>query len=126
MSRNQRVLLCITFAATILAAGHALPMQTLPGEPEVDDRVEAAAHEVQVSPFDEPLATGRVVTVDRKAGTITLEFQPIPQQFLEGGRRMFRVDNPDSLKGLRPGDKVRFDVERNGRTYTVMHIENTN
>lgn len=126
MTRKQHVLLCITFAATIFAAGHALPMQTLPGEPEVDDRVEAAAHELQVSPFDEPLATGRVVAVDRKAGTITLEFQPIPQQFLEGGRRKFHVDDPASLKGLGPGDKVRFDVERNGRTYKLTHIENTN
>src|SRR5258708_3299632 len=123
---RKHILVWLTFAATIFAAGQALPMQTLPGEPEIDDRAEAAAHEQPVLPDDEPLARGRVVAVDRKAGTITLEFQPIPQQFLDGGRRVFRVENTALLKGLGPGDKVRFDVERNGRTYTVTHIENTN
>ncbi len=114
-----------TFVATIFIAGHALALQTLPGEPEIDDRLEAAAEEV--SPFDEPLASGRVVAVDRMAGTITLEYRPIPQRFLEGGTRIFRVENPVLLKGLGPGDKVRFDVERTGRrSYTVTHIENSN
>ena len=121
----KHFLVGLTFAATMFAAGHALALQTLPGEPEIDDRAESAYGQ-QISPFDEPLATGRVVAVDLKAGTIILEYRPIPQQFLEGGRRIFRVENPALLKGLGPGDKVRFDVERNGRTYTVTHIENTN
>jgi Cu/Ag efflux protein CusF len=122
---SKHFLVCLTFAATIFAAGHALALQTLPGEPEIDERAESAYGQL-VSPFDEPLVTGYVVAVDHKAGTITLEYRPIPQQFLEGGRRIFRVQNPATLKGLGPGDKVRFEVERNGRFYTVTHIENTN
>jgi Cu/Ag efflux protein CusF len=116
----------VTFVATILIAGHALALQTLPGEPELDDGEQAAAH-AQVSPFDEPLASGRVVAVDLSAGTITLEYRPIPQRFLEGGTRIFRVEDPAMLKGLGPGDKVRFEVERAGRrTYKLTYIENSN
>src|SRR5512147_1686988 len=106
---RKHVLGWLTFAATMFAAGQVLALQPLPGEPQIDDRAEAAAHEQPVLPDDEPLARGRVVAVDRKAGTITLEFRPIPQQFLEGGTRIFRVEDPALLKGLGPGDKVRFD-----------------
>jgi Cu/Ag efflux protein CusF len=112
------------FAATIFVAGQVLALETLPGEPEIDGKMESA-HE-QTVPSDEPLATGRVLAVDRAAGRITLEFRPIPQLFLEGGIRIFPVKDPVSLKGLGPGDKVRFEVERNGRGYLVTRVENSN
>ena len=114
----------LTFAATIFAVGQALALETMPGEPEIGDKVEAPCD--QAVPSDEPLATGRVVAVDRTAGRITLEFRPIPQLLLEGGTRIFAVKDPVSLKGLGPGDKVRFEVERNGRSYVVTRVENSN
>jgi Cu/Ag efflux protein CusF len=112
------------FAATIFVAGQALALETLPGEPEIDRMVESA-HE-QAVPSDEPLASGRVVAVDRAAGRITLEFRPIPQLLLEGGTRIFLVKDPASLKSVGPGDKVRFELERNGRSYIVTRVENSN
>ena len=114
----------LTFAATIFAVGQALALETLPGEPEFDDRMESARE--QAVPSDEPLATGRILAVDRAAGRITLEFRPIPQLLLEGGTRIFAVKDPASLKALGPGDKVRFEVERNGRSYVVTRVENSN
>jgi len=114
----------LTFAATIFAVGQALALETQPGEPEFGDRVEAPCD--QAVPSDEPLAAGRVVAVDRAAGRITLEFRPIPQLLLEGGTRIFLVKDPASLKALGPGDKVRFEVERNGRSYVVTRVENSN
>jgi Cu/Ag efflux protein CusF len=114
----------LTLAATIFAAAHASAWETLPGEPPVEDK-QQATHE-RIIPSDEPLASGRVVAVDRAAGRITLEYRPIPQLFLEGGTRIFLVADPTSLKGLGPGDKVRFEVERTGRSYTVTRIENSN
>ncbi|TBR24494.1 MAG: copper-binding protein, partial [Reyranella sp.] len=36
------------------------------------------------------------------------------------------VENPAALKGLSPGDRVRFEVERNGRDYVVTRLENSN
>jgi len=112
------------FAATILIAGQTLALETLPGEPEIEDRVEVVRG--QAVPPDEPLASGRVLAVDRAAGRITLEFRPIPQLLLEGGKRVFRVKDPATLKGVNAGDKVRFEVERNGRSYLVTRVENRN
>ena len=114
----------LTFAAAIFAVGQALALETQPGEPEFGDKLEAPCD--QAVPSDEPLATGRVVAVDRAAGRITLEFRPIPQLLLEGGTRIFLVKDPASLKALGPGDKVRFEVERNGRSYLVTRVENRN
>lgn len=114
----------ITLVATIFVAGQALALEMLPGEPETDDRMEAARR--PVAPSDEPLASARVVAVDRVAGRITLDFRPIPQLFLEGGIRIFRVEDPALLKGVSAGDKVRFEVELNDRTYTVTRIKHSN
>jgi Cu/Ag efflux protein CusF len=114
----------LTLAATIFVAAHASALETLPGEPPVEDKQQALQE--RAAPTDERLASGRVVAVDRAAGRITLEYRPIPQLLLEGGTRIFHVENPASLKGLGPGDKVRFEVERNGRSYTVTRIENSN
>jgi Cu/Ag efflux protein CusF len=118
------ILKWLTLAATFLAIHPALSLETLPGEPAVEGPVEPIIQ--RVVPPSEPLASGRVVAVDRAAGRITLEFRPIPQLFLEGGTRIFRVEDPASLKGLSPGDKVRFEVERNDRSYSVTRIENSN
>ena len=123
MARNQTPA-WLTLAATIVVAAHASAWETLPGEPPVEDKQQAIQE--RASPSDERLASGRVVAVDHGAGRITLEFRPIPQLFLEGGTRIFHVEDPASLKGLGPGDKVRFEVERNGRNYTVTRIENSN
>jgi Cu/Ag efflux protein CusF len=114
----------LSVAATIFTVGQALALETLPGEPEIDDRVEAVRG--QAVPPDEPRASGRVLAVDRAAGRITLEFRPIPQLLPEGGTRVFRVKDPASLKAVNAGDKVRFEVERNGRSYLVTRVENRN
>jgi Cu/Ag efflux protein CusF len=114
----------LTLAATIFVAAHASALETLPGEPPVEDKQQAIQE--RAAPSDERLASGRVVAVDHDAGRITLEFRPLPQLFLEGGTRIFLVEDPASLKGLGPGDKVRFEVERDGRSYKVTRIENSN
>jgi Cu/Ag efflux protein CusF len=113
----------LTLAATIFVAAHASALETLPGEPPVEGKYQTAQE--RIAP-DEPLASGRVVAVDRAGSRITLEYRPIPQLFLEGGTRIFHVGDPTSLKGLGPGDKVRFEVERDGRSYTITRLVNSN
>ena len=122
MARHHQPLAWLTLAASILVTTGALALETLPGEPPVTDSRPARHY----APLDEPLASGRVVAVDRDGGRITLEYRPIPELFLEGGTRIFAVDDPKSLKGLGPGDKVRFEVERDGRTYTITRLVNSN
>lgn len=114
----------LTLAATIFVAAHASALETLPGEPPVEEKHQA--FQDNVAPLDEPLASGRVVAVDRAGSRITLEYRPIPQLLLEGGTRIFHVGDPTSLKGLGPGDKVRFEVERDGRSYTIVRLFNSN
>ena len=119
------ILSSLTLAAIFLMINPALALETLPGEPPIEGRIDPVL-ERTLPPDDGPLASGRVVAVDRAAGRITLEYRPIPQLFLEGGIRVFPVQDPAALKGLGPGDKVRFEVERAGRAYTVTRIENSN
>lgn len=78
----------------------------------------------EAPPGDGQLASGRVVAID-PAGRITLDYRPLPL-LPEGGIRIFTVENPAALKGLSPGDRVRFEVERNGRGYVVTRLENSN
>ena len=76
-----------------------------------------------------PTSRGRAVASSpstTRRDRITLEFRPVPQLLPEGGTRVFRVKDPASLKGVNPGDKVRFEVERNGRSYLVTRVENRN
>ncbi len=114
----------LSFAATIFVVGQVLALEALPGEPEFDGKVEPVHEQAVLS--DEPLATGRVVAVDRAAGRITLEFRPIPQLLPEGGTRIFNVKEPAWLEGLRPGDRLRFEVERDGGNYIITRIANSN
>lgn len=81
---------------------------------------------VATTPAEEPLAAGTVVAVDAARGRITLDYRPVPRLFLEGGTRIFEVIDPKMLKGLSAGDRVRFDVERDGRRYLVTRLENSN
>jgi Cu/Ag efflux protein CusF len=76
-------------------------------------------------PNDTPLASGRIVAVDKEAGRVTIDFRPLPL-LPEGGVRIFTVEDPASLKGLGAGDRVRFEVERDGREFVVTRLENSN
>ncbi|KAF0100576.1 MAG: hypothetical protein FD144_3154 [Rhodospirillaceae bacterium] len=101
-----------------------LSAATLPSfaDAEGDADIQSCTAEV---PDDTPLGSGRVVAVDPAAGRITLEYRPLPL-LPEGGVRVFAVEDPALLKGLSAGDRVRFDVERDGRRYVLRHLQNSN
>ena len=120
-----RILTSLVFAATIAAIHPALAFEALPDEPLQEAGMQSPPERV-VPPEEAPLPRARVVAVDGAAGKITLDYPPIPEIFLEGGRRIFLVKDPATLKGLVKGDKVRFDVERDGRKYVITRLENTN
>ena len=107
-----------TFVAPSLSAA------TLPSFADTDGDADLHNSTAEV-PDDTPLGSGRVVAVDPAAGRITLEYRPLPL-LPEGGVRVFAVEDPIILKGLSAGDRVRFDVERDGRRYMLRHLENSN
>lgn len=101
-----------------------LSAATLPTLADMDGETDLQNCTAEV-PDDTPLGSGRVVAVDPAAGRITLEYRPLPL-LPEGGVRVFAVEDPAMLKGLSAGDRVRFDVEREGRRYVLRHLENSN
>jgi Cu(I)/Ag(I) efflux system periplasmic protein CusF len=80
-----------------------------------------------LAPTEEyPLAAGRVVAVDSKAGKVTVAAGPIARFYLEPTTRIFHVEDPTLLAGLTPGDKIRFDLARAGKGFVITRIENSN
>jgi len=79
----------------------------------------------EAAPNASQLASGRIVAIDPAAGRITLDYRPLPL-LPEGGVRVFTVEDPASLKGLSAGDRIRFEVEREGRGFVVTRLENSN
>lgn len=124
MTRRD-IVVSLTLAASMVFAMSVQAAQLgLPGEPEIDETTAADCD--RTVPPDEPLAHGRIVAVDPRAGRITLDYRPILPLLPEGGRRIFHVAAGELPSGLGPRDKVRFEVKRDGHTYTVTHIENSN
>jgi Cu/Ag efflux protein CusF len=50
----------------------------------------------------------------------------IPHFYLDPGIFIFHVDDRALLTGLTPGDKIRFDVTRAGKRFTITRLENSN
>lgn len=75
---------------------------------------------------DEVLSAGRVVKVDADAGKITIEHRPIWRLHMESMTMIFKVRDTTMLTGLRPGDRIRFKVERTGAGFVITRIENSN
>jgi len=117
-----------TFAAALAALAlsplSSLSAAALPVVTDADGNPDIQTCSAE-TPDDTPLASGRVVAIDPTAGKITLDYRPLPL-LPEGGVRVFTVEDPTILKGLSAGDRVRFEVERDGRRYVLRHLENSN
>lgn len=72
------------------------------------------------------LSTGRVVQVDMHAGRITIEHKPIKRFYMESMTMTFRVKDLAALTALTPGDKIRFEVQRDPDGFIITKIENSN
>jgi Cu(I)/Ag(I) efflux system periplasmic protein CusF len=80
-----------------------------------------------LQPVEEfPLAAGKIVAVDAKDGRLTVRHRGVERFYLEPGTFIFHVEDRSLLTGLTPGDKIRFDVARNGKRYDITRIENSN
>ena len=124
MSAKSFTLAAALAALTLSPVVSPLSAATLPsfGYPEPDADLQNSTAE---APDDTPLGSGRVVAVDPAAGRITLEYRPLPL-LPEGGVRVFAVEDSSLLKVLSAGDRVRFEVERDGRRSVLRHLENSN
>jgi Cu(I)/Ag(I) efflux system protein CusF len=70
------------------------------------------------------LIDGQVVKVDTSASNITIKHGPIRKLDMDQGMTMvFHAQNADLLKGVKAGDKIKFDAESVNGQYTVTRIE---
>ena len=70
--------------------------------------------------------TGEVRKIDESAGKITLKHGPIKNLGMDEGMTMvFRVKDPDMLKQVNVGDKVKFEAENAAAGITVTKMQKT-
>ncbi len=69
------------------------------------------------------LAEGEVRKIDAAAGKLTLKHGEIKRLEMPPMTMVFRVRDPALLAPLKVGDKIRFDVEKQGAAYVVTRIE---
>lgn len=69
------------------------------------------------------LSTGEVRKVDLDAKKITLRHGPLENLGMPPMTMVFQVSDPELLKQVKAGDKVRFAAEKSGGAYVVTHLE---
>ncbi|WP_445504400.1 copper-binding protein [Microvirga sp. G4-2] len=70
-----------------------------------------------------PMVTGTVEKVDPSAGKITIDHGPIPNLNMDPMTMVFRIQDPAVLKGVKAGDKVRFQADRVNGQLSVVRIQ---
>jgi Cu/Ag efflux protein CusF len=70
------------------------------------------------------LIDGQVTKVDTSAANITIKHGPIKKLDMDQGMTMvFHAQDTDLLKGVKAGDKIKFDAESVNGQLTVTKIE---
>jgi len=70
------------------------------------------------------LIAGQVTKVDASAANVTIKHGPIKKLDMDQGMTMvFHAQDPDLLKGVKAGDKIKFDAESVNGQLTVTKIE---
>ena len=70
------------------------------------------------------LIDGQVTKVDTSAGNVTIKHGPIKKLDMDQGMTMvFHAQDAGLLKGVKAGDKIKFDAESVNGQLTVTKIE---
>ena len=69
------------------------------------------------------LVNGQVTKIDAAQGKITLRHEPIKNLDMDSMTMVFRVPDPAMLKGVKVGDKVKFEADRVNGQLTVTKIQ---
>lgn len=66
---------------------------------------------------------GTVKKVDSEQAKVTIDHGPIKNLDMDAMTMVFRVASPDMLKGLKAGDKIKFDADRVNGAITVTNLK---
>ena len=70
-----------------------------------------------------PMVSGTVTKVDAAADKISIDHQRIPNLDMDAMTMVFRAGDPAMLKGLKTGDKIKFDADRVNGQITVTKLQ---
>lgn len=66
---------------------------------------------------------GEVRKVDVEGGKVTVRHGEIKNLDMPPMQMSFRVSNPDWLRSLQPGDKIRFSADKVNGQFTITALE---
>ena len=69
--------------------------------------------------------SGTVKKIDEAQGKLTIDHGPIKKLDMEAMSMVFRAGDPAMLKGLKAGDKIKFDADRVNGQITVTKLQKT-
>jgi len=69
------------------------------------------------------LTDGEVRKVDKAAGKVTIKHGPMPKLDMPPMTMVYRVKDKAMLDQVKPGDKIKFDVDAVGGEFTVLRLE---
>jgi Cu(I)/Ag(I) efflux system periplasmic protein CusF len=79
---------------------------------------------VQGAVAQSTLINGQVTKVDTSAGNVTIKHGPIKKLEMDQGMTMvFHAQDPEMLKAVKAGDKIKFDAESVNGQLTLTKIE---
>lgn len=67
--------------------------------------------------------SGTVTKIDESQGKLTINHGPIKNLDMDSMTMVFRAGDPAMLKGLKAGDKIRFDADRVNGQITVTKLQ---
>ena len=70
------------------------------------------------------LSEGEVKKVDKDQGKLTIKHGPLANLDMPAMTMVFRAKNPAMLDQVKPGDRIRFLVEKVNGALTVTRLEN--
>ncbi|MEE7492101.1 MULTISPECIES: copper-binding protein [Methylobacterium] len=99
----------------------AAPAQARPEPPPAEKAASQPAP--PATPSNAPLVAGTVKKVDDAAGKVTLDHETIPNIGMDAMTMAYKVQDPAMLKGLKPGERVRFSADRVNGSIAVTRIQ---
>jgi Cu(I)/Ag(I) efflux system protein CusF len=108
----------ILIAVSMLGAGFAF-------QAGADDshRHHAAGDAKPAAAASAALTEGEVRKVDKAAGKVTIKHGPIRNLDMPPMTMAYQVKDKAMLDQLKPGDKIKFEADKVGETYTLMRFD---
>jgi Cu/Ag efflux protein CusF len=85
--------------------------------------VGASAFVLLVSAVQAQSINGTVKKIDAEQGKLTIDHGPIKNLDMDSMTMVFRAGDPAMLKGLKAGDKIKFDADRVNGQITVTKLQ---